>query len=186
MRVVMGNQRKRASLAFAVFAAGVVLAIAGCGGRESTAPSDGGAGTGGSAGGSGGSAASSGGAGGAIGGNGGSGQSGQGGAFDAGADARADAPTVAPTITMLTPSTLPRNAGTFTLYVDGMNFPPSPDLCFEGNCWTPTIISETRMSAEIPGPALGGMPREAWVRVYGNLPPYFESNTLYFTITAPP
>jgi len=58
---------------------------------------------------------------------------------------------------MLMPSTLPTNAGTFALYVDGMNFPPSPDLCFEGNCWTPAIISETRLSAQIPGPALGGI-----------------------------
>ena len=38
---------------------------------------------------------------------------------------------------------------------------------------------------EIPGAALGGMPRQAPVQVSDPTPPYVESNIAYFTITAP-
>jgi hypothetical protein len=161
----------------------------------------------GPAGGAGGSAGSSGGAGGTggssdgvsgasgSGGNGSGGSAGQGGQLDAGsdlqpasdgaADLRSDLPVVNPTITMLTPSSLPRNNGTFTLLIDGNDFPPNAEVTFETNVWTATVVSDTRLSVQIPGAALGGMPRQVLVQVSGPTAPFVESNILYFTVTAP-
>jgi hypothetical protein len=129
-------------------------------------------------------------------GGGGSGSAGQGGQVDSGSDAlppldgaadlRSDRPVVSPTITLLTPSSLPTNNGAFTLLVDGHDFPPGRiEVSFETNVWTATVVSETRLSVQIPAAALGGMPRQAAVQVSQPTPPYVESNILYFTITAP-
>jgi hypothetical protein len=40
------------------------------------------------------------------------------------------------------------------------------------------------LSVEIPGAALGGMPRQVPVQVNGSAAPFVESNILYFTVTA--
>ena len=139
---------------------------------------------------------SGGGSGNAGGGTSGSGSGGPGGQLDAGSDTppatdaasdtRLDLPVVKPTITLLTPSSLPTNNGAFTLLVDGRDFPPGRiEISFETNVWTATVVSETRLSVQIPGAALGGMPRQAAVQVSQPTPPYVESNILYFSITAP-
>jgi hypothetical protein len=105
---------------------------------------------------------------------------------DGAGDVRADAPLVNPTITMLTPSSLPtNNPGSFTLLIDGRDFPPGLDICFEHNCWSATYLSPTQISAVIPGAALSGSPRVVEVQVSQIGAPYLESNILTFTITAP-
>jgi len=122
----------------------------------------------------------------------GGGQAGQGGQQDASADvspsdasdAPLDYPHINPTITMLTPSSLPNNTpGSFTLFVDGRDFPPKLQLCLEHNCWSATYVSETRLSAVIPGVAVSGTPRVVDVSVTQIGYPYLESNILPFTIT---
>jgi hypothetical protein len=168
----------------------------GTGGAAGVGGSNGGSGgsTGGSAGGTGGSAAGAGGglagSGGSAGGTGGSGGTAghDGGASpDGSTDARKDGPVVNPTITMLTPSTLPYGlAGSFTLLVDGKDFPPDPWISFEANSWPATVVSATRLSVDIPGIALGGTARQAAVAVKNQAPPLVDSNILYFTVTAPP
>jgi hypothetical protein len=155
-----------------------------------TGGASGSAGSSGRAGGSAGSSGSGG-----SGGNGSTGSAGQGGQLDAGSDLqpasdgatdlRSDLPVVNPTITMLAPSALPRNNGTFTLLVDGNDFPPNAEVTFETNVWTATVVSNTRLSVQIPGDALGGMPRQVPVQVSGPAAPFVESNILYFTVTAP-
>ncbi len=93
---------------------------------------------------------------------------------------------VNPTITMLTPSSLAYGLpGTFTLMIDGRDFPPDPWVAFEANGWPATFVSPTRLSVEIPAIALGGTARQAAVRVNNQAPPLVDSNILYFTVTAP-
>jgi len=177
----------------AVATVGAMLVI-GCGGGTAS-PMDGAAGgTAGSAGASGGAGGSGGSSGGGTTGGSGSGgndagSAGQGGQLDAGSDGatdlRSDLPVVNPTITMLTPSSLPRNNGAFTLLIDGHDFPPGAEVTFETNVWTATVVSDTQLSVQIPGAALGGMPRQVAVQVSGPAAPFVESNVLYFTITAP-
>ncbi len=174
--------------------------VVGCGEGTQTGQKDGavgqsgGSGAGGSVAGNGGTVAGNGGAVAGTGGRGG--QAGQGGLVDAGGDApvsqdgandfQPDVRLVNPTITMLTPSSLPSNtAGSFTLLVDGRDFPPDAEVCLEANCWLATFVSETRISALIPGVALGGSPRQAPVEVSRTGSPPLRSNILYFTITAP-
>jgi hypothetical protein len=181
----------------AVATVGAAL-VTGCGGGTASSM-DGGtggaSGSAGSSGGAGGRGGSTGGVSGGSGGNGNAGATGQGGQLDAGsdlqpasdgaADLRSDLPVVNPTITMLTPSSLPRNNGTFTLLIDGRDFPPGAEVTFETNVWTATVVSETQLSVQIPGAALGGTPRQVAVQVSGPTAPFVESNLLYFTITAP-
>ncbi len=173
-------------------AVAVLALLAGCGSSaEHGLPGDGAAGQSGAAG-------SGGSNGGAMAGNGGSaGVAGQGGQVDAGidvppglpdgsADLRTDAPLLNPTITLLTPSSLPSNTpGTFTLLVDGRDFPADAEVAFETNSWRATFVSPTRLSVQIPGVALGGSPRQASVQVTRTPDPPVYSNILYFTISAP-
>jgi len=104
---------------------------------------------------------------------------------DAGTDTGRSAPLVNPTITMLTPASLPTNNGPFTLVIDGRDFFPRSEICFDHNCWTATFISDTQVSAMIPGPALGGQPRQVEVVVDSLGPPDRSSQFVMFTITAP-
>ena len=188
------------SLGFLAVAVGAVL-MTGCGGGTAspmdgaTGGTTGSAGSNGEAGGSGGSSGGAAGGGSGSGGNPSVGSGGPGGQFDAGSDLqpasdgagdlRSDLPVVNPTITMLTPSSLPRNNGMFTLLIDGHDFPPDAEVTFETHVRTATLVSATRLSVQIPGAALGGMPRQVPVQVSGPAAPFVESNTLYFTVTAP-
>jgi hypothetical protein len=102
---------------------------------------------------------------------------------DAPRDAVADELTN-PTITQLTPSSLPVGSVGFTLLVDGQDFPPDAFVSFDGNPFTATVVSATRVSAQIPSAALGATPRQIPVLVTRTANPPLRSNTLQFEVTA--
>jgi len=108
-------------------------------------------------------------------------------AMDAPRDADIDAPLVNATITMLTPSsiTLGTVGAGFTLIVDGMDFTPTAMVSFGNNIFPTTVMSTTRLQAEIPSAALGATPKQVPVKVTRVGTPALTSNILYFTILGP-
>jgi hypothetical protein len=99
-------------------------------------------------------------------------------------DADVDAPLVNATITTLTPSSavLGTVGAMLTLIVDGRDFTPTAMVSFGNNIFPTTVLSTTRLQAEIPSAALGATAKQVAVRVTRVESPSLTSNILYFTV----
>ncbi len=99
-------------------------------------------------------------------------------------DADIDAPLVNATITTLTPSsaTLGSVGAMLTLTVDGRDFTPTAVVSFGNNIFPTTVLSTTRLQAEIPSAALGATAKQIPVRVTRVESPPLTSNILYFAV----
>jgi hypothetical protein len=107
--------------------------------------------------------------------------------MDALHDAGVDAPLVNMTITMLTPSSvdLETVGDMLTLTVDGRDFTPTAVVSFGNNIFPTTVLSTTRLQAEIPSAALGATAKQFPVRATRVGTPALTSNILYFTVLIP-
>lgn len=107
--------------------------------------------------------------------------------MDAVHDAGADAPLVNMTITALTPSSavLGSVGAMLTLTVDGSDFTPTAMVSFGNNIFPTTVLSTTRLQAEIPSAALGATAKQFPVRATRVGTPALTSNILYFSVLLP-